>query len=146
MAIVIISILYFEEFMAKLNEVDQRGPVLLEPVQYDMDREGVIVSVPDLGFITLKDSEAKTFFAWVDEYWLDEYESNLKAFSDDPEYGAQVTTTIPLVIFREVLCVRYVARQYPPTADLLKKLRDLTYQWRSRGVDTVMISAPRVKH
>ncbi|MBA1280335.1 hypothetical protein [Stutzerimonas stutzeri] len=132
--------------MAKLEQVERGGPVLIDPAQYDLDRWATTQSVVGVQPVELNGKDAETFFHWVAECWRPEFELNLQSLSRHETHGDLLTTWLPLVTFREDLCCRGTLRENEAIRKLLDTLRLLTREWRAAGVDTLYISGRDSKY
>lgn len=126
--------------MATIDQIKPDSPVIIDPAKHDLDRLGLMAGVEGTESITLHGEDATNFLSWVREYWRAEFEEDLQGLSTHVDHGDLLTTWVPLVTFREDLCARAAPRQEPALASLLDTLRQLLREWRSAGVDTVMIS------
>lgn len=126
--------------MATIDQIKSGSPVILDPAQHDLDRLVMLRTMESPTPITLQGEEAETFLRWAKEHWRAEFEQDLQGLCRHVEYGDLLTTSLPLVTFREDLCARAVPRQDEEMATLMDRLRQALREWRSSGVDTVCIS------
>ncbi len=90
--------------------------------------------------IVLEGTDVALFMAWaIQPPWRAAFESDLQSVANDAQGRQLLTTWVPLVIFRERFCLGGREMQNAVTQALMLRLRELTRDWRTGGVDTVEI-------
>lgn len=125
--------------MSSIAHLSPAGPLFFDPAQFDLDRPGHLAVVSGLKPVVLEGDEAQAFLHWAAGRWKSAFERDLQKLCRHESWGDLLTTTLPLVSFREHYCTMALADD-PEGSALLGRLRDETRGWREAGVDTVIIS------
>lgn len=125
--------------MAKLAWLDLEGPVLIDPFRSDLDRR-VAKPVEGQGAVELFGEEARSFYKWVQNFWLDEFEHDLQSLATHALHGDLLTSGFPLDAFLEDLCCRNERGTDQSVDTLVDMLSEHTRAWREAGADTIYIS------
>jgi len=125
--------------VAKLAWIDMEGPVLIDPFRSDLDRR-VAMPVEGQASVELFGEEARSFYKWVQNYWLDEFEHDLQSLSTHVVHGDLLTSGLPVDTFLEELCCRNERGADQSVDTLVDMLIDRTRAWREAGADAIYIS------
>lgn len=133
--------------MLTIETINPGDKIFIDPYQYDLDGEGRhLRPVEGLDYIALDGEDVRTFLAWVSNSWREDFECDLQGLCEDADGRPLLTTSLPLVDFREDYCTRRPEGMDEATIQMLVELRDLTREWRGEGVDTVCISGYDARH